>query len=152
MIHTTLKLIISHSTPKTIKNNEGNDEHTLLFQHNSAVITSSELQQIIKSQKAKDFWNDIYNKERVIFTKLSPKQKTLIVDAIQKRGGNVCVLGHAVADFNYFIKANTSVSMKISGSKLSKHIAPLMISDDNFASFIPALYVYQKIVKIKCIF
>ena len=48
--------MISSDSKLKIMNNDKENDKQKIFKHNSSVIASHELQQIIKSEKVKNFW------------------------------------------------------------------------------------------------
>lgn len=69
----------------------------------------------------------------------TPSQKLLIVEECQRRGETVAVTGAGADDAASLAKANVGIAMGERGSDIAKRTADLILTDDNFASFVKGI-------------
>ena len=80
-----------------------------------------------------------------VFGRVSPQQKEQIVEALQRRGRYVAMIGDGVNDVLSLKKASVGVAMQ-SGSNATRNVADMVLLDDSFAALRPAFREGQRIV------
>ncbi|CAI2369776.1 unnamed protein product [Moneuplotes crassus] len=83
----------------------------------------------------KDFLLDCVSKDEVVFTRITPSQKFLVVDACQRLGHNVAVTGNNLSDLSTMGIADTGIAME-DGSNTLKNAADMVILDNDFSTII----------------
>jgi len=89
--------------------------------------------------------------EHNVFARVSPVQKSIIVEVLKEQGEFIAVTGDGINDAPALKKANIGVAMG-SGTDVAKDVSPMIITDDNFLSVVSAVeegrHAYNNIRKV----
>lgn len=103
------------------------------------VIDGSYLDNFTDEQLKTEIW-----KFRV-FTRVSPEHKVRIVNAFRANGKVVAMTGDGVNDAPSIKSANIGIGMGKTGTEVTKEVADMILTDDNFATIVVAVEEGRKI-------
>ncbi|HET6614296.1 MAG TPA: HAD-IC family P-type ATPase, partial [Dehalococcoidia bacterium] len=84
--------------------------------------------------------------ETTVFGRTAPEQKARIVEALQRRGHYVAMIGDGVNDVPALKRAQVAISVK-AGSPVTRSIADLLLLDDSFSALPSAFEEGRRIRK-----
>ncbi len=101
------------------------------IRHDDAlIVTGDELAAMSETERTARI------RSAAIFARISPSQKFMIVDALQKAGAVVAMTGDGVNDAPALRRADIGIAMGRRGTDVARATADLVLVDDNFASIV----------------
>ena len=80
-----------------------------------------------------------------VFGRVSPKQKKALVQALQRQGHFVAMMGDGINDISAMKESNCSISVN-TGSEITKSIADILLLDSDFSSLPSALLEGRRVI------
>jgi Ca2+-transporting ATPase len=116
-----------------------------IYKEGDLVLTDRELERMSKRELSR-----VIDKVTV-FARISPRNKTTIIDAYRSKGEIVAMTGDGVNDAPSLVAADLGVAMGGIGTSVSKDASDIILLDDNFGTIVAAVeegrHVYQTIKK-----
>jgi sodium/potassium-transporting ATPase subunit alpha len=113
-----------------VKSSENSDEKSSC---RSLLLNGAELNNITHEE-----WRCITKYDEIVFARITPEQKLLIVNELQNDGLVVGVTGDGVNDAPALKKADIGIAMG-SGSEVAMEASQLVLLDSNFSSMLIAI-------------
>ncbi|MGD1994528.1 MAG: cation-translocating P-type ATPase [Anaerolineae bacterium] len=108
-------------------------EQVGLLRPGAQVITGAELNEMSDEDLAARI------DEVDVFARVNPRHKVQIVQALRAREHVVAMTGDGVNDAPALKRADIGVAMGITGTDVSKEVADMVLTDDNYASIVSAI-------------
>lgn len=80
-----------------------------------------------------------------IFGRVSPQQKKLLVEALQRQGHFVAMMGDGINDISAMKQSNCSITVN-NGSEITKNIADIILLDSDFSSLPQTLLEGRRVI------
>ncbi|GMS84083.1 hypothetical protein PENTCL1PPCAC_6258, partial [Pristionchus entomophagus] len=81
-------------------------------------------------------WDGILTRDHIVFARISPSQKRLVVEELMRRGEVVAVTGDGVLDAPSLKEASIGVAIDAVGSAFAKEAADIVVNDGNLENLL----------------
>jgi Ca2+-transporting ATPase len=116
-----------------------------IYKEGDLVLTDNELEKMSERELG-----SVINKVTV-FARISPSNKTKIIDAYHSQGEIIAMTGDGVNDAPSLVAADLGVAMGGIGTSVAKDASDIILLDDNFGTIVVAVeegrHIYQTIKK-----
>jgi Ca2+-transporting ATPase len=114
-----------------------------ILHEDDLIVTGDELTALSEAER------DARIRRTTIFARISPEQKFLIVEGLQRAGAIVAMTGDGVNDAPALRRADIGIAMGKRGTDVARATADLVLLDDNFASIVETVrqgrHIFQNI-------
>lgn len=104
-----------------------------IIKNDSEALTGAELDKMSDSELSKTIQNIS------IYARVQPNHKVRIVEGFKRLGKVVAMTGDGVNDAPSIKRADIGIGMGITGTDVTKNVADMVLSDDNFATIVTAV-------------
>ncbi|CAG9330065.1 unnamed protein product [Blepharisma stoltei] len=106
----------------------------------------NELRNLIPNDEvAKEKLYKILNKKEIVFGRMTPEMKLLIVEKYQEMGEKVIFVGDGMNDLPAMKRSDVSISMKKTGCSTVLDNCDVILLDDNFSSISDAFKIFEAV-------
>ena len=125
-----------NKTIEDLANEQGVQINKVELDHlDCAVVHGKEIEEMTND----DLDGIIIGYSELVFARMTPEQKLLVVESCQRIGAIVALTGDGVNDCPAIKKADVGIAMGICGSAVTKKAADLILLDDNFATIVAGI-------------
>ncbi|MFC1766736.1 cation-translocating P-type ATPase, partial [Planctomycetota bacterium] len=103
------------------------------FEETSLALSGAEINELSEEQLTEKV------DKIAVYARVSPEHKLRVIRAWRQRGQVVAMTGDGVNDAPALKEADIGVAMGITGTDVTKEVADMVVTDDNFASIVAAV-------------